>query len=119
MYYNPRIDAFWRIWCREHPTFCPRAIHSDQGIPDQIQQHSGAFGHFDIDNKSLLPNPICHEPSNIKTGYKRFEGDEDNFPSEKPGYYFLTVFFLHKNYKPKDKSKIFFSSKIILNSLET
>ncbi|RTG80896.1 solute carrier family 24 (sodium/potassium/calcium exchanger), member 4 [Schistosoma bovis] len=86
MYYNPRIDAFWRIWCREHPTFCPRAIHSDQGIPDQIQQHSGAFGHFDIDNKSLLPNPICHEPSNIKTGYKRFEGDEDNFPSEKPDY---------------------------------
>ncbi|CAH8515838.1 unnamed protein product [Schistosoma intercalatum] len=86
MYYNPRIDAFWRIWCREHPTFCPRAIHSDQGIPDQIQQHSGAFGHFDIDNKSLLPNPICHEPPNIKTGYKRFEGDEDNFPSEKPDY---------------------------------
>ncbi|CAH8508219.1 unnamed protein product [Schistosoma mattheei] len=86
MYYNPRIDAFWRIWCREHPTFCPRAIHSDQGIPDQIQQHSGAFGHFDIDNKSLLPNPICHEPSNIKTGYKRFEGDEDNFSSEKPDY---------------------------------
>ncbi|CAI2727513.1 unnamed protein product [Schistosoma spindalis] len=86
MYYNPRIDAFWRIWCREHPTFCPRAIHSDQGIPDQIQQHSGAFGHFDIDNKSLLPNPICHEPSNIKTGYKRFEGDEDNFSLEKPDY---------------------------------
>lgn len=85
MYYNPRIDAFWRVWCREHPTFCPRAIHADQGIPDQIQQHSGAFGHFDIDNKSLLPSPICHEPSNIKTGYKRFEGDED-FCSEKPDY---------------------------------
>ncbi|CAH8502790.1 unnamed protein product [Schistosoma rodhaini] len=29
MHYNPRIDAFWRVWCREHPTFCPPAIHAD------------------------------------------------------------------------------------------
>ncbi|KAH8861609.1 putative sodium/potassium/calcium exchanger [Schistosoma japonicum] len=87
MYYNPPIDAFWRVWCREHPTFCPRTIHADQQEdPDHIQQHSGAFGHFDIDNKSLLPNPICHEPVSIKTGYKRFEENEENYFSEKKDY---------------------------------
>ncbi|CAH8488875.1 unnamed protein product [Schistosoma turkestanicum] len=88
MYYNPRIDAFWRVWCREHPTFCPRAIHADEEAQiQQQQQHTGVFGHFDIDNKSLLPNPICHEPSTtIKTGYKRFEEDDDHLFTEKTEY---------------------------------
>ncbi|TPP62601.1 Sodium:potassium:calcium exchanger [Fasciola gigantica] len=45
MYYNPRCDAFWNTWCHQHPTCCPRAMHTEQEEIDYMQQHSGAFGH--------------------------------------------------------------------------
>nr|CAH8843143.1 unnamed protein product [Trichobilharzia regenti] len=93
MYYNPRVDAFWRVWCREHPTCCPRAIHTDQEEHDLIQQHTGAFGHASmaIDNKSLTPSNVViidHEVTQVKSvhaSYKRFEEEEDDYFTEKTG----------------------------------
>ncbi|CAH8529917.1 unnamed protein product [Heterobilharzia americana] len=92
MYYNPRIDTFWRIWCREHPTFCPRAMHTDQEEHDIIQQHTGAFGHSIIEDKSLLPSRVIIDDQqeiivkSIGTSYKRFESEEDPYILEKTAY---------------------------------
>ncbi|KAA0197728.1 Sodium:potassium:calcium exchanger [Fasciolopsis buskii] len=76
MYYNPRCDAFWNAWCRQHPTCCPRAIHTEQEELDYMQQHSGAFGH--VTGQTQTPGfPSALPP---EQGYTRLSSDKMNDP---------------------------------------
>ncbi|VDP85957.1 unnamed protein product [Echinostoma caproni] len=76
MYYNPRCDAFWNAWCRQHPTCCPRAIHTEQEEIDYMQQHSGAFGH--VTSQPQAPGvPSAPAP---ERGYARLSLDKVDDP---------------------------------------
>lgn len=89
MYYNPRCDAFWNAWCRQHPTCCPRAIHTEQEELDYMQQHSGAFGH--VTGQTQTPGfPSALPP---EQGYTRLSSDKMNDPYlSTGGKFFISVF---------------------------
>ncbi|KAF5402583.1 Sodium:potassium:calcium exchanger [Paragonimus heterotremus] len=73
MFFNPKVDEFWRVWCRNHPTCCPRAIHTEDEEQEIVQQHSGAFVHVD-------PGAEDTQLPAIQIQYERLTG-EDKIPA--------------------------------------
>ncbi|CAL8109121.1 unnamed protein product [Calicophoron daubneyi] len=75
MFFNPRLDAFWRTWCHNHPTCCPRAHHTETEELEFLHQHTGAFGHTAEEAVGKGQKPA--DVSNV--GYEQFTGVQEDY----------------------------------------
>ncbi|CAL8109123.1 unnamed protein product [Calicophoron daubneyi] len=75
MFFNPRLDAFWRTWCHNHPTCCPRAHHTETEELEFIHQHTGAFGHTaeEAVEKGQQPADV------LNVGYEQFTSVQEDY----------------------------------------